>query len=949
MVRVHDLGPLRLDIEGVPQSIGGRLAAVMAALVVRLGQTVTSEWLADAIWGAELPGHPFRSLDTLVWRLRRLLEPQRASRAWSVLVTEENGYRLVVPPSAVDSHVLADSVELVRKTVRQGDFDAALETSDRVLDLWRGVPYQGIADDGWLEPVRTRLGDQRVELCQLRVDALLRSGQPERAVHELTPLLAEHPLREPLWGRQMLGLYRSGRYSEALEAYAQIRTILRDELGVEPGRELRDMQRQVLVRDPGLDDPARVRVRPVVQLPRSATPLIGREDEQAQLGGLVAICPEVTVTGPMGCGKTRLAVEVAGKLSESFNGGVWFIDLSALRDETRVADAVAGTIGLDVAAGSPALDAVGSFAGARQALFLLDNCEQIAGGVAHFADVLTQAGPGLRILATSREPLGAGAEREFRLAPLPLPSGPSPAELEASASARLLVRRMLDGGRKVDLDGPDSQAVAAICRATDGLPLALELAAARARTFELQEVADSLTRYPGDLADLGGRRSGRQLTMRDSIEWSYQLVSAEEQAVHRRLSVLPAGITLDAATAVCADVTRPGQVADVLAALAYKSLLERSRPERSGGSTMFRQLEVVRAHAAAALAAAAEESAVITARDLWVSDWVGSGPRLGRPGQADWYGFLDDNYATVSAVLQEAMRPGHAPVSIEDAMLTVTRLSQYWLDTEQSVEAHRWLRRGIEVADAGGTGEYPEAAMRAAYGGTLAADQRMNEAMPHIRKAFPVLAHPDVNYLRDAADTLTELAAHAFIGDDFVLARQAALTAAGHGETLEDPHVVIAARAVAATALAELGELEQAKTETDSILAENEAIGNDMALMYAYIEQSVAADATASAADGLIAVTNIMRCKTRMGVRNIGDTLESRGDHSAIAGQQVEAVRCLAASRSHSEHRGRSWPRLPRTAQNLEALRATLPAAEFQRAWESGERLDIGNLPVDWL
>jgi predicted ATPase/DNA-binding SARP family transcriptional activator len=953
MVRIHDLGPFLVDVNGVPKLVGGgRLESVLAALVVHLGQRVTADWLVEAVWGAHSANDPSRSLDTVIWRLRRFLEPERTARMpSSILVTEESGYRLTSPSSAVDSYVLATSLDAARRMAQRGDYDAVLQTSERVLELWRGTPYQGIPDNGWLEPARTRLGELHVELCQLRIAALLGTGQPEQAVYELAPLLDEHPLREPLWGQQMLGLYRSGRYPESLDAYRHARRVLADELGIEPGSELRELQRQILNRDPALDidgRKGRTPVRPVTRLPRGESPMIGRDREAGQLKDMIAACSEVTVTGPMGCGKTRLAVDVADRVSTSFKDGVWFVDLSVLRDPDRIAEAVADAIGLEMPTGSPALDKLAQYLDDREALLLLDNCEQVVEGAAEIAAILMRVAPELHILATSREPLGMAAEREFRLAPLPLPGGTSAAELEASAAASLLVRRVLDGGRPVNLDGPDALAVAVICRATDGLPLALELAAARARTFELYEVADSLTRHPGELAAFGGRRSGRQVTLRDSVDWSYQLVTTTERAVHRRLSVLPAGITLDAATAVCADVAPSGQVADVLAALVYRSLLERSRPARSGGATLFRQLEVVRAHAATALAQAGEEAAAVTARDRWVAERVADGARIGRPGQSGWYDFIDDNHATVAAVLDTALQGGASPISDEDALLSIGRLSQYWIDRERSVDAHRWLRRGMEVAGSGAAGGFAAAVLRAAFGGILAVEQRMDEAMPHIRDALPELTHPDARFLPDAAEALLMLAARVWIGDDGTLSRRTAMMAREHGETLGDPHVVIAARAVAAAALALFGDTAEAEAEAESVLSDN-AVGNDLALLYVYATQSVVAARTASGEQGLAVLTRYLRCHFRMGIRNIADSLESRGNHYANAGKLVESVRCLAASASHSRRLGRQWPRLGLTAGHLADLRASLPAAEFERAWASGERIDIGNLPLDWL
>ena len=253
-----DLGPLAVEVDGLPSPVGGRrLASVLALLLARVGEVVTPAALIDAVWGDDAPARASQSLESLVWRLRKLLEPARTARQTpSVLRTDEHGYRLAVPPTSIDSHLFVAAVESLPGLLARRDFDQALEVTSSALERWRGEPYEGVPEADWIGPVRERLMALHVDLGEYRVQALLDTGQPERAVSELVPLLAAHPFRERLWAQRMLGLYRSGRQAAALEAFTEVRRVLADELGVEPGPELRALQRELLDQAPSLD-PAR--------------------------------------------------------------------------------------------------------------------------------------------------------------------------------------------------------------------------------------------------------------------------------------------------------------------------------------------------------------------------------------------------------------------------------------------------------------------------------------------------------------------------------------------------------------------------------------------------------------------------------------------------------------------------------------------------------------------
>ena len=353
-MRFRDLGPLRIEQDGLPRPVGGtRLEALVGVLLVRIGEAVPTSTIVEAVWGAQPPDRALASLDSLLWRLRRVLEPDRAPRAPSeLLLSGDRGYRLAVGDDDVDSRAFAAATTAVADALAVGDLGTAVETSERALGAWRGRPYDGLSSwDGWAA-ARARLEELHVDLQQHRIDALLGLGQPERAVSELRPLLEAHPFRERLWEQQMLGLYRAGRQAAALGVFDEARRVLASELGVDPGPGLVALHRRILVHDPALDARApRATPRPRIGLPRRRAALVGREEDRAAIGKLLHPGAVVTLTGPVGAGKTRLALGVAEDVAERFPGGVWFVDLSAIDEPARVAGHVAAVAGIEVVPG----------------------------------------------------------------------------------------------------------------------------------------------------------------------------------------------------------------------------------------------------------------------------------------------------------------------------------------------------------------------------------------------------------------------------------------------------------------------------------------------------------------------------------------------------------------------------------------------------------------------
>lgn len=954
-MQFHDLGPLWVESAGLPLGLHGkRMEAVLSALLVRLGDVVRADWLIDAVWGENPPPKASAALDTVMWRLRRVLDPDRAARvASTVLRTEEQGYRLTVPPDNVDSKQFAATVGVVSSLDESADAAEILELTGTGLALWRGRPFAGIEDAEWVEPARLELTEHHLTLQRYRISALLAVGQPEQAVSELVPALREHPFVERLWAQRILGLYRAGRPSAALDAYRQARELLDRELGVSPGPELQQLQQRILRHDESLNLPAPQRATATpgpVRIPRRRTSLIGRSKEVAAADRLLSAQELLTITGPIGCGKTRLAIAVAEQVRARFPDGVYFADLSDITDPAAVAHRVCEILGLESDSRSSPNSQIAQFVIGRQLLVVLDNCEQVVGAAAALAESILDADvsagsiSSTRILATSRRPLDVEGEVVLPLRPLELPAGDSNQDLAASPAVALFVERVTGAGGSVDLTGDNGAAVAAICAATDGLPLSIELAAARARTFQLHEVATAISDNPIGLgpAVRSRIRPHDGATLGESIETSHRLLSEDERVAHRRFAVLPPGFTLDAAVAVCAGSLSADRVAAAVTALVHQSLLEAGGPERAGGPTLFRQLVPIRAHAAAQLESVGETVPAHKALEAWVVGMVNDGPLLGHPGQADWYRRLDDNRRTVSTALDHSIAAGPT----DDVLLTVGRLVVYWLDRLNSDGMQ--LARAARAAMGPGNENFARVVTIAAHGSLVAANQETAAVGHELQGVIAELAATGPGDREVAGYALITVGISCWTGDDYELAAVAAQAAGRVAAELGDPHLDVLARAVRC-AVRLWSDPASAVSEATAAVADDHGTRNDFAALVFCVVLSIAALLEGDGAAGLRWSSELLRRQDRLGVRSIGDTLETRGNHYVNAGQLVDAVRCYGAAQQQNVRLGRKWPRHPGTPASLQACRDALSLNDFEEAWRSGERLGANDLVQDWL
>ncbi len=713
---------VRTDDGGATAVGGARLRALLILLALEPGRVVPADLLIDGIWENDPPMGAGNALQALVSRLRRALPGVEVE-------SHPAGYRLVVEPDAVDVTRFERLAEAGRSALPQDPANAARLLRE-ALDLWRGPALLDVAGGDFFRAPVARLSELRAVALEDRIEADLRLGRGRELTSELTSLVAEHPLRERLLGALMRALVAAGRPAEALTAYERAREVLADELGADPSPELSALHTAVLrgqldpvpvpLSFPAAPVPAAARPRPMSNLRAGLTSFVGRDGDVAQVGRLLDEYRLTTLTGPGGAGKTRLSIEAARPLVDRLPDGVWLVELAPVVDGADLPQAVLAAMGLREQ-GSMALGPVGepldrlvAALRGRSALLVLDNCEHLIEAVAAVADRLLGECPGLRILATSREPLGLTGEALWPVERLALPpEGAGAAEATSYAAVRLLADRAAAARPGFEVTEATVAAVVGICRALDGLPLAVELAAARLRTLSVEQVAGRLDDRFRLLT--GGSRMAlpRHQTLRAVVDWSWELLTGPERAVLRRLAVFSGGATLEAAERVCADGGGGtggggggGEVAasavwELLDALTDKSLLVAT------GDGRYRMLETIKAYGLERLDEAGERERVRQAHAGCFAELAeAADPQLRRAGQLVWLARLGADHDNLTAALRGAIAAGDAPTAVR----IVAAAGWYWWLSGHKAEGAELAAEALALVDeagapvAGGTG-----------------------------------------------------------------------------------------------------------------------------------------------------------------------------------------------------------------------------------------------------
>ncbi|MFC9972979.1 BTAD domain-containing putative transcriptional regulator [Spirillospora sp. NPDC127200] len=821
---------------------GARLRTLLTLLAVEAGRPVPADRLIADLWEDRAPAAAPNALQSLVSRLRAAIGAE--------LVESRNGsYRLAVPRRAVDAHDFEARVAEARGLADPEERAAALRAA---LALWRGPALVEAAGLPFAEGPAARLESLRSAALEERLDADLELGRHERLIPELKALAAADPLREPLRGRLMRALYGAGRQADALAEYSAIKRALAEELGVDPGPELRDLHLAVLRQDLALRQPITTRpngtaaasgaststndaadpdgatattgtiaavgparaagsaeavraagiaeatgavgaaetaataatteVAGPARATRTAeavgafvtpgsvgavggagvggvgeagvvggaggvagpghesarwrgnlrarlTSFIGRDRDLARVCGLLAAERLVTLTGPGGAGKTRLAQETGERLPDPGEDGVWFVELAPVTDPREVPATVLATLGLREAVLMPAgrgrgaeaadpLERLTAALAERRLLLILDNCEHLLDAAAALADRVLAFCPGVRIMATSREPLGITGETLWPVEPLePPPPSADAATALAYPAPRLFADRVAAVSPGFAVTDANAARVVAVCRALDGMPLAIELAAARLRSMTLDQLAARL----GDrfrLLNAGSRTAlPRHQTLRAVVEWSWELLDEAERTLWRRLAIFPGGATLESAEEVCSGPGLPaGDVLDTLTALADKSLVLVAGPERG---PRYRMLETIRAYGLERLAEAGEEADVRRAHALHFADLAETAePHLYRHDQLRWLDRLIAEHDNTHAALRWALAERDAVL----ALRFCAGLGWYWFLRGQLGESADNIMRVLSLP---GLPEDRTTALALALGGLTAIDSRV--------------------------------------------------------------------------------------------------------------------------------------------------------------------------------------------------------------------------------
>ena len=645
-IEVKLLGPLEVATPGGSVEFeGAKQRRLFVALALKAPDSVSVDELVEAVWDDRPPDGRDAALQKQVSRLRARLGEALPVRRKAA------GYALEIDRDAIDSHRFEAQLDAAR-----GDA-ARLATA---LELWRGPALADHRFDNFAQSEVTRLDELRLEAIEERFQAELARGQAVDLVGDLRALVAEHPLRERLRGQLMLALYRAGRQADALEQMREGRRRLVEELGLEPGPELRKLEAMILAHDPELDAASQTDVL-AAPLPAPSNTTIGREGELAEITALLAK-PEVrllTLVGAGGVGKTRLALEAGRALNSRFSGGLAFIDLTSA--EGALVPAAANALGVIAETPHELGERLARATHGASALLVLDGFERLLNAAAQVAQLLA-AVPNLTVLATSRAPLRLTAEQAYVVQPLAV-----------SNAAALFTARVR--ASRPDWT-PDPEVVAAICARLDGLPLAIELAAARLRTMSVQQLAERLDDRFRLLT--GGSRAAlpRHRTLRAVVDWSWGLLDEEERTLARRLAVFQAGATEESAAAVC-DVP---DVLDGLTALAERSLIVPG--ER------YRMLETIREYGLEKLAEAGEVEAIRGAHARWHSELVDRAePELRRADQGIWFHRLQEEKDDILAALRWYGDTGDT----RSAMHLAVRLLWFWMLSGAPDEAMNWI------------------------------------------------------------------------------------------------------------------------------------------------------------------------------------------------------------------------------------------------------------------
>jgi predicted ATPase/DNA-binding SARP family transcriptional activator len=702
--RVDLLGPVRVTADGVLLDVGGpKPRLLLARLALAAPRAVTTDDLIEALWHTSPPATARKTLQRYISGLRRVLGAD-------IVTSAGQSYVLDLPADAIDVHRLQALLEAAAHAQAAGDRRRAWERYGTALALWRGRPMGDLGDALFVTAETQRLEGVRLAALEQQAEVGLDLGHHAELIPLLQDLVERHPLRERLWKALMTALYQAGRQAEALDAYRRLRSLLAEELGLEPSDAVQDVQRRILVHDVALEpvfhDGPDTQRGPALpgNLPRRLTSVVGREQLTAELTAVLRDVPALTLVGPGGVGKSTLALEVAAAAARRFRDGVWLCELAPLSRGDSLPHALAATLGVQQRPGLGIGDSVVEYCRDRQLLIVLDNCEHLIDEVAGLVHRIVSSCAGTVVLATSRQSLDIAAEHVWPVPPL----GADDARALFGERARIVQ----PGFRLRDAN---VAAVDEICRRLDGLPLAIELAAARVSAMTAAEIAGYLDERFRLLGHGPRTAEERHQNLRAAIDWSHGLLGAREQQLLAALSVFAGGFDATAARRVCAPDLDELAVADLLAGLVGKSMVV---ADTGGPWAGYHLLETIRAYARERLehdGAAAATRRRHAEHFAAVAERAGAG--LNGPDEAHWVDRLSFDLDNLRAAFESAVAVGE----VDLALRLVAHVPEFtfW---RVGYESTTWAETAMSMAGASSHPLHPAVCAHAARGAWMVGD-----------------------------------------------------------------------------------------------------------------------------------------------------------------------------------------------------------------------------------
>jgi predicted ATPase/DNA-binding SARP family transcriptional activator len=844
LLEIRLLGPFEVLAGGTPADVGGsKRQALLAMLALRNGRVVDVDGLVDGLWGEELPAAPRNALHHHIARLRAALGEES-------IVGSADGYAL--KDARVDAVRFEELVAETRSALRDGDTPAAGDAVASALALWRGPALHGLPTTSWFTAEARRLETLHVDALEEDFEVRLALGEHRELTPALRPALADNPFRERLWGQLMLALYRSGRQADALETFQEARRVLADELGLEPGPELRRLQEAILAHDPAI---AAVPVdRSGGNLPAPSTSFVGREDDLAEVGVLLHEHRLVTLTGPPGVGKSRLAVETARSLADRFPDGTWLVDFARAGDADDAVRLLAHAV--DVR-GSDPLARVTSRLRDAEVLVVLDACEHVLDEAARIASTLLSACPRIRIVATSREALHAAGEVRLPVAPL------------QDAAVVLFLERARAARPGFE---PDAEAVALateIARRVDGLPLGIELAAARVNVLGLGELVSILERRATLLRDSPASDPART-ALQGLVEWSYDLLHGDEKTLLQQLAVHRGGASLPSLVALAAGHgLNEATVAYLVAALVDKSIVSALF---TGGPARYDMLDTVREYVLERLA---ESGGLAAARGAHAEYFAAladeARDELRGPEWLSWQRRLElenDNLWAAAAHARDASDPAVA--------VRLGTLGWYFALADRISEGRRFLELVLAATD-----DHAPLELRIEQLADLcyiATEEFDLDAALAVGERAVSLAAPAAPWQRGFAQLMLSLA----LGQTGELERAAAMAddAASAFAESGDDWGIAASSLIRAIGAAQVGDVSTVTATASVARRHSEAVGYDAFRAPALLLEAWAAETRREDADAANAYRRAFELADRIGF----------GDHAAFALVRLGAI-----------------------------------------------------------